>query len=145
MSSIWFKDFTLAQVNDIARNTMISHVGIEVTEIGDDYLRGRMPVDHRTRQPFGILHGGASVVLAETLASIGCQFTIDWTRLRAVGLEINANHIRPVSDGFVVGTARAVHLGRRTQVWEIRITDTRDKLSCISRITMAVIERDTEK
>ena len=144
MSGIWFKEFTLAQVNDIGANTMISHVGIEVTEIGDDFLCGRMPVDQRTRQPFGILHGGASVVLAETLASIGCQFTIDWTKLRAVGLEINANHIRAVSEGFVTGTARAVHLGRRTQVWEIRITDPRGKLSCISRITMAVIERNGE-
>ncbi len=140
--SIWFKEFTLAQVNDIGSNTMISHVGIEVIEIGDDYLRGRMPVDHRTRQPFGILHGGASVVLAETLASIGCQFSIDWTKMRAVGLEINANHIRAVSDGFVTGTARPVHLGRRTQVWEIRITDSREKLSCISRITMAITERE---
>jgi 1,4-dihydroxy-2-naphthoyl-CoA hydrolase len=141
MSSIWFKEFTLAQVSDIARNTMVSHVGIEVTEIGDDYLRGRMPVDQRTRQPFGILHGGASVVLAETLASIGCQFTVDWAKFRAVGLEINANHIRAVSEGFVTGIARPLHLGRRTQVWEIRITDERDKLSCISRITMAIIDR----
>ena len=143
--SIWARDFTIEQINTQTQGCMVSHVGIEVTEIGDDFLRGRMPVDDRTRQPFGILHGGASVVLAETLASIGCQFTIDWDHHRAVGLEINANHIRGASEGFVTGTSRAVHLGRRTQVWETHILDEREKLVCISRITMAVIERVDNK
>lgn len=142
MSGIWFREFTVEQAAQIVRNTMIEHVGIEFVEIGDDFIRGRMPVDHRTRQPFGILHGGASVVLAETLASVGCQFTIDWQRFRAVGLEINANHIRAVPDGFVTGTAKPFHLGRRTQVWEIQLRDDRGKLSCVSRITMAIIERE---
>jgi 1,4-dihydroxy-2-naphthoyl-CoA hydrolase len=143
--SIWARDFTIEQINRQTQGCMVSHVGIEVTEIGDDFLRGRMPVDQRTKQPFGILHGGASVVLAETLASIGCQFTIDWERYRAVGLEINANHIRGVGGGFVTGSSRAVHLGRRTQVWETHIRDERDKLVCMSRITMAVIERVDNK
>jgi 1,4-dihydroxy-2-naphthoyl-CoA hydrolase len=141
LMSIWARDITIEQINKQTQGCMISHVGIEVTEIGGDFLRGRMPVDERTRQPFGILHGGASVVLAETLASIGCQFTIDWDRYSAVGLEINANHIRGVSSGFVIGTSRAVHLGRRTQVWETHVKDEREKLVCISRITVAVVER----
>lgn len=142
MSRIWFRDFTVDQAMQAGRNTMIEHVGIEIVEVGDDFIRGRMPVDHRTRQPYGILHGGASVVLAETLASMGCQYTIDWQRYRAVGLEINANHIRAVPDGFVTGTAKPFHLGRRTQVWEIQLRDERDKLSCVSRITMAIIDRE---
>lgn len=142
MGKIWFRDVSLEQLAKVGKGTMIEHVGIEVVEVGDDFLRGRMPVDHRTRQPFGILHGGASVVLAETLASIGCQFTIDWERYRAVGLEINANHIRSVPGGYVTGTARPFHLGRRTQVWEIQLQDERGKLSCVSRITMAIIERE---
>ena len=142
MGKIWFRDVSLEQLAKVGKGTMVEHVGIEVVEVGDDFLRGRMPVDHRTRQPFGILHGGASVVLAETLASIGCQFTIDWERYRAVGLEINANHIRAVPQGHVTGTARPFHLGRRTQVWEIQLHDDRGKLSCVSRITMAIIERE---
>lgn len=142
MGNIWFRDVSLEQLAKVGKGTMVEHVGIELTEVGDDFLRGRMPVDHRTRQPYGILHGGASVVLAETLASIGCQFTIDWQRYRAVGLEINANHIRAVPGGYVEGTARPLHLGRRTQVWEIRITEEHGKLSCVSRITMAIIERE---
>ena len=143
--SIWFKEFSIEQLNRQAHGCMVGHVGIEITEIGEDCLRGRMPVDHRTRQPFGLLHGGASVVLAETLASIGCQLTIDWEHYRAVGLEINANHIRGVKEGFVTGTSRAVHLGRRTQVWETRVADEHDKLVCISRITMAVLARTDDK
>lgn len=139
--SIWFQDYSIEQINALSKDTLASCIGIEVTEIGDDFLRGRMPVDQRTRQPHGILHGGASVALAETLASVGASLTMDWTRFRCVGLEINANHVRAVSEGFVIGTARAVHLGRRTHVWEIRIVDERDKLVCISRITMAILDR----
>ncbi len=139
--SIWFQDCSIEQIAALSKDTLANCIGIEVTEIGDDYLRGRMPVDQRTRQPHGILHGGASVALAETLASVGSQLTVDWKRYRSVGLEINANHVRAVSDGFVIGTARALHLGRRTQVWEIRIVDERDKLVCISRITVAILDQ----
>ena len=141
MSKIWFKDFTLETLTSMGKDTMLDHIGIEFTEIGDDYIRGRMPVDHRTHQPHGILHGGASVVLAETLASVGCQFTIDWEKYRAAGLEINANHIRSISSGYVTGTTRPYHIGRRTQVWETRIEDGQQKLICVSRITIAVLER----
>lgn len=118
---------------------MMETLDIRFTGIGDDWLRGTMPVDHRTRQPFGLLHGGASVVLAETLGSTAAMITLDPTTHLAVGLDINANHIRGVREGLVTGTAKAVHLGRTTQVWEIRIEDDRDKLVCLSRLTMSVI------
>jgi 1,4-dihydroxy-2-naphthoyl-CoA hydrolase len=125
----------------IARDdgTMIEHVGIEIVEIGEDFLKARMPVDHRTVQPQGRLHGGASCVLAETVGSIAANMVIDSSQFLAVGLEINANHIRPVKEGYVYGTARPDALGRTTQVWTIRITDEQDRLVCISRLTMAVI------
>lgn len=138
--SIWFKPYTLADIS--ADFGMAKHLGMEFTEIGPDFLRGRMPVDHRTHQPYGILHGGASVALAETLGSYAAMLTTDPSKYRCVGQEINANHIRGVASGFVIGTARPAHVGRRSQVWEIRITDERDKLVCISRLTMAVIEID---
>ena len=141
MSKIWFRDFTLETLTSMGKYTMLDHIGIEFTEIGDDFLRGRMPVDHRTHQPHHILHGGASVVLAETLSSCGAQYCIDWTKYRCVGLEINANHIRSISSGYVTGTARPYHIGRRTQVWETRLEDDQQKLTCISRITIAVLER----
>lgn len=114
-------------------------LGIELTEAGPDYLKGRMPVDGRTRQPFGRLHGGASVALAETLASIATVATLDRTKQTCVGLEINANHLRGVTEGFVTGVARPLHRGRTTSVWEIRITDEAERLVCISRCTVAVI------
>jgi 1,4-dihydroxy-2-naphthoyl-CoA hydrolase len=125
----------------IARSegTMIDHLDIEMVEIGDDFLRARMPVDSRTVQPQGRLHGGASCVLAETVGSIAANLVVDSREFLAVGLEINANHIRPVKDGFVYGTARPESIGRTTQVWTIRITDEEDRLVCISRLTMAVI------
>lgn len=125
----------------IARDdgTMIEHVGIEIVEVGEDFLKARMPVDHRTVQPQGRLHGGASCVLAETVGSIAANLVIDNSEFLAVGLEINANHIRPAKDGYVYGTARPDALGRTTQVWTIRITDEQDRLVCISRLTMAVI------
>ena len=116
-------------------------LGIELTEAGPDYLVGRMPVDERTRQPFGRLHGGASVVLAETLASIATAATLDLRRQTAVGLEINANHLRGVSEGWVTGTARPLHRGRTTNVWEIKITDEAGRLVCVSRCTVAIIDR----
>jgi 1,4-dihydroxy-2-naphthoyl-CoA hydrolase len=114
---------------------------MRVTAIGEDWLRGTMPVDRRTRQPFGLLHGGASVALAESLGSLAGNLCLDPAREIAVGLDINANHVRSVTDGEVTGTARAVHVGRSTQVWEIRIVDARDRLVCISRLTLAVVPR----
>jgi 1,4-dihydroxy-2-naphthoyl-CoA hydrolase len=122
---------------------MAKHLGMEILALGDDFLRGRMPVDDRTRQPFGILHGGASVALAETLGSIAAGLVVDRARFTCVGQEINANHVRAVTSGWVIGTARPIHLGRRSHVWEIRIVDEQDRLVCISRLTMAVLERTT--
>jgi 1,4-dihydroxy-2-naphthoyl-CoA hydrolase len=136
---IWFDGFPMDYAVERARDSMIGHLGIEVIEAGDDYLKARMPVDHRTKQPAGVLHGGASVTLAETLASWGAAFCVDRTKHHCVGLEVNANHLRPVSGGFVTAVARPVHLGRTTHVWEIRISDERDRLVCIARITMAVL------
>ncbi len=118
------------------QETMTEHVGIEITEQGEDFLRGTMPVDHRTIQPMGILHGGASVVLAETLGSIAANLCCETGY--CVGLEINANHIRSVNSGKVTGTARSIHIGRSTHIWEIRIEDDQGRLTCISRLTMAV-------
>lgn len=140
-TSIWFKPVTLADL--VITNGLPRHIGIEFTEIGPDFLRGRMPVDDRTHQPYRILHGGASVALAETLGSYGATLVVDQSKYRVVGQEINANHIRAVASGFVIGTARPVHLGRRSHVWEIRITDEQDKLVCISRLTMAVLDQPT--
>jgi 1,4-dihydroxy-2-naphthoyl-CoA hydrolase len=137
---IWFRSYTLEDVR-FFRASMPLHLGIEFTELGADYLRGRMPVDDRTRQPFGILHGGASVALAETLGSTAAGLVVDPDKFRVVGQEINANHVRAISDGFVIGTARPLHLGRRSHVWEIRIVDEQDRLVCISRITMFVMEK----
>ena len=131
----------LAQLNEWSRNTLSEHLGMEITEVGDKYLVGRMPVDHRTHQPMGLLHGGASVALAETLGSIGAALQVDLTQKACVGLEINANHLKGVHSGYVVGRATAIHVGRTTQVWEIRIThEETGALVCISRITMAVID-----
>src|SRR6202046_5344562 len=140
--SIWFEPgLTPAQLQPLGDNTMGQHLGIEFTEVGEDFLKGRMPVDNRTRQPYGLLHGGASVALAETLGSVGAAFVVDRTRYNAVGLEINANHVRGVREGYVTGTARPLHIGKSTQVWEIRITDERDKLVCISRLTVAILPK----
>ena len=135
---IWFQPYTTAQ---LTLSGLAQHLGMEFTEIGPDFLRGRMPVNGHTRQPYGILHGGASVALAETLGSTGAGMVLDPQKYQCVGQEINANHVRAVTDGFVIGTARPLHLGRRSHVWEIRIADEQDRLVCISRITMFVIER----
>ena len=115
-------------------------LGMEVVELADDYLVGRMPVDARTRQPAGVLHGGASVAFAETLASWAATFAVDRSRFHCVGMEINANHLRPAVSGWLTGVARPVKLGRTTHVWDIRITDDQGKLVCISRCTLAVLE-----
>jgi 1,4-dihydroxy-2-naphthoyl-CoA hydrolase len=140
MASIWHGgEFPLAALNGFPSKTLVTHLGIELTEAGDDWLKGRMPVDERTRQYAGILHGGASVAFAETLASAGCFFTLDSSRQACAGMEINANHIRPVSSGWVTGVATRESAGKTTQVWTIRITDEAGKLVCLSRCTMAVI------
>jgi 1,4-dihydroxy-2-naphthoyl-CoA hydrolase len=140
--SIWFEpDLTTDQLQPLGKNTMGDHLGIEFTEVGEDFLKGRMPVDNRTRQPYGLLHGGASVALAETLGSVAAAFVVDRRAFNAVGLEINANHVRGVREGFVTGIAKPLHLGKTTHVWEIRIFDDRDKLICISRLTVAIIAK----
>ena len=138
---IWKQQLTPDDVNAMSRNTMMATLGIRISEIGEDYVRGTLPVDARTHQPYGLLHGGASVALAETLGSFAAMLTLDPNVEAAVGLDINANHVRGVKSGTVTGTARALHLGRSTQVWEIRIEDEHGKLVCISRLTMAVIPR----
>ena len=142
--SIWFGEPSVEWANSRCDGTLIRSLGIEMTELTDDALRGRMPVDGRTRQPGGVLHGGASVALAETLASWGASFTVDPDANYCVGMEINANHVRPVADGWVYGEARPVTRGRTTQVWDIRITDEQGKLVCISRCTMAVLPKPSE-
>ena len=123
------------------KDTLVSNLGIEFIEIGEDFLKARMPVDPRTIQPFKILHGGASLALAETLGSIASHHIIDNEKFYSVGMEINANHIRPVNSGWVFGTVRAVHIGKKSHIWQIIINNQEDKLVCISRITMAVLEK----
>lgn len=129
------------QLNHISKGSMIEHLGIEITETGADYLCGKMPVDHRTKQPFGLLHGGASVVLAETLGSIGSNVLIDQNTQYVVGLEINANHIKSAKDGYVYGKASIIHAGGRTHIWEIKITNEQSQLVCTSRLTVMVIDK----
>jgi 1,4-dihydroxy-2-naphthoyl-CoA hydrolase len=140
--AIWFRQYTPQELNGIVDDTLISHVGIEFIEIGADFLKARMPVDRRTRQPMGILHGGASVVLAETLGSGASNLVINRDEYYAVGLEINANHVRPVTGGYVVGTARPMHLGKMTQVWEMQIHDEEGNLVCVSRMTNVVLKKE---
>jgi 1,4-dihydroxy-2-naphthoyl-CoA hydrolase len=137
--SLWKQPADLARLNGWSANTMMEALGIRITAVGDDWLAGSMPVDQRTHQPYGLLHGGASVALAETLGSTAAMLTLDPEKELAVGLDINANHIRGVRSGTVTGTAKALHIGRTTQVWEIRIENDEGALVCISRITMAVI------
>ncbi|ROH86686.1 hotdog fold thioesterase [Stagnimonas aquatica] len=139
--SIWKWQTTPEQMQQMATNSMSGHIGLKVTEIGPDYVRGTMPVDQRTKQPYGRLHGGANVVLAEELGSFGANMCLDPNEAFAVGLEINANHLRGVTSGTVTGTARPVHLGRSTQVWEIRIETEAGELACISRLTVAVVSK----
>jgi 1,4-dihydroxy-2-naphthoyl-CoA hydrolase len=138
--AIWHDSFSLDLVNQHSQDTLVSHLGIEFVEVGDDYVSARMPVDARTQQPARMLHGGASVALAETLASWAATFVVDRTKHHCVGLEINANHVRAVGSGWVIGTARPLHLGRSTQIWEVRIADEAGRLVCISRVTMAVLD-----
>ena len=136
--SLWKKPTTLALITASSANTAVSHLGIEFTEVGDDFLRARVPVDERTRQPFGLLHGGVSVVLAETLGSVGAYHASPEGWL-AVGLDINANHLRAATQGWVTGTARPVHIGKTTHVWQIDMVNEAGELTCVSRITMAIL------
>ena len=135
---IWFRPHTLAELNAFHSGTMVEQLGIEFTESGADFLAARMPVDERTKQPYGLLHGGASVTLAETLGSFGAALTVDQARMQVVGQEINANHIRAVRSGYVTGTARPVHLGGRSQVWSIEIRDDSGRLVCVSPCSTAM-------
>lgn len=132
---------SIDQLNSTSQNTMVSHLGIEFTSIGSDYIEATMPVDHRTKQPMGLLHGGANVVLAETMGSIASSLTIDTDKFACVGLEINANHLKSVREGKVRGVSKPIHLGKSTQVWEIKIFNEENQLCCISRITMAILEK----
>lgn len=139
MAVIWFNpSVSLDDLTQLGKNTLGEHLGMEWIELGSDYLTARMPVDHRTKQPYGLLHGGASVALAETLGSVGAALSVDASRFIAVGMEINANHIRSAREGFVIGTARPLHRGGSTQVWEIKIVDEKDRLVCVSRLTVAI-------
>ena len=140
--SIWREGVTLETISARIADTMTGYLGIELTEIGPDYLKGTMMVDHRTCQPMGILHGGASVVLAESLGSWAANSVVDITRFGCVGQEINANHLRPVPKGqMVTGITRPIHIGARSHVWGIEIFNQRQQLTCVSRLTMAVINR----
>jgi 1,4-dihydroxy-2-naphthoyl-CoA hydrolase len=140
-TAIWHQRPTLGDLQAMSRATAIEHLGIEFTEVGDDYLAGRMPVDRRTIQPYGLLHGGASVLLAETLGSAAAHCCVGDDAAVTVGIEINANHVRSVREGWVHGTVRPLHLGRTTQLWEIRVVDDAARLVCISRLTIGVVPR----
>jgi 1,4-dihydroxy-2-naphthoyl-CoA hydrolase len=138
--SIWFASPTVEEANRRMQPVLGGYLGIQFTEFGEDFLRGTMPVEPRVHQPMGILHGGASVVLAETLGSVAANCVVDVARYYCVGQEINANHLRPVRSGLVTGTARPIHLGSRSQVWGIEIRDEQQRLTCISRLTIAVVD-----
>lgn len=136
---IWAKKIDICDINQMSKNTMVEHIGIHVIEVGDDYLKAIMPVDKRTHQPMGLLHGGASVVLAETLGSIAANLAVK-DPYYCVGMEINANHVKSAFSDDVTGTVRPVHLGKSTHVWDITICDKEDELICVSRITLAVLK-----
>ena len=139
--AIWKTEMSIAAVTKRCANTMVDHLGIEFIEIGDDFLVARMPVDHRTKQPLGIMHGGASCVLAETVGSTAGNCAVDPTINYCVGLDINTNHIRSAREGFVIGTAKPYHLGRSTQVWGIEIYNEQKQLVSVNRLTLAVLNR----
>jgi 1,4-dihydroxy-2-naphthoyl-CoA hydrolase len=142
MSSIWFKkDLSLTDFSAFKQNTMGEHIGIEWSELGPNYLKATMPVDHRTKQPYGLLHGGASCVLAETLGSVASALVVDADKFICVGLEINANHIRSAREGKVTGICTPIHIGASTHVWDIKIYDEREKLVCVSRLTVAILKK----
>lgn len=138
MAAIWTHPISVRHLTEMHQDTAPAHLGIEFLEVGDDFIKGRVPVDTRTRQPYGLLHGGVSVVLAETLGSCGAAYSCPPGH-RAVGLDINANHLRGATAGWVTGVTRPVHIGRSTQVWHIDLHDDQGRLTCVSRITMAIL------
>lgn len=135
------KRIRVSHLQELGKNTMVEHLGIEFIEIGDNYISAKMPVDHRTHQPMGLLHGGASVALAETLGSVASSLLVDLSKNACVGIEINANHIKSAHSGFVIGKATPIHIGQKTHVWDIRITNLNNTLICVSRLTVAVIDK----
>ena len=137
--AIWKSKFSFEDIENRSKNTLSAHLGIRVTEIGDDYVKATMPVNDRTRQPLGLLHGGASVALAESVGSLGARMTLE-PGFACVGMEINANHIRSVRQGIVTGIAKPIHRGLSTQIWDVRIYDEDDNIVCVSRLTMAIIK-----
>tara|TARA_B110000503_G_C7119395_1_gene401797 strand:- start:10 stop:444 length:435 start_codon:yes stop_codon:yes gene_type:complete len=144
MSSIWHHTPNPSLMDKMSEGTIDQHLGIKITEVGDDYLIGTMPADSRTFQPYGIVHGGANVVLAETLGSMSGAHVIDSEHYLCMGQEVSATHLRPVSSGLVTGTARPIHLGRRSHVWEIRLTNDQGKLSCIAKLILAIVPKKTD-
>jgi 1,4-dihydroxy-2-naphthoyl-CoA hydrolase len=139
---IWFdKELTIEKLKLFGPNTMTAHIGIEWAEVGEDFIKAKMPVDQRTNQPYGLLHGGASCVLAETLGSVASAMFVDHSKFYCVGLEINANHVRGVREGHVTGVVMPLHLGNTTHVWDIKIYDENDKMICVSRLTVAILKR----
>jgi 1,4-dihydroxy-2-naphthoyl-CoA hydrolase len=136
---IWFKKPDLEELNNRPKNNIGGLLGIEFTEIGDDFIKAIMPVDDRTRQPYGILHGGASVVLTETLGSVASNLVLDTNFKMGVGLEVNANHLRPVKSGFVTGICTPIHIGGKTHVWDIKLYNDKGKITCVSRLTTAIV------
>jgi 1,4-dihydroxy-2-naphthoyl-CoA hydrolase len=140
--SIWFnKNLSISDLLPLAKGTFGEHIGMEWVEIGPDYLKASLPVDQRTKQPYGLLHGGASVALAETLGSVGAAMVVDNDKHYCVGLEINANHVRSAREGLVTGIASPIHIGTSTHVWDIKIYDNKEKLICVSRITVAILKK----
>ena len=138
----WFnKNVSVEDLKPLGKGTMTEYLGIEWVEVGKNFLKAKMPVDHRTIQPYGLLHGGASCVLAETIGSVASHLVIDPSEFYCVGIEINANHIRSAKEGFVYGTCSPLHLGSSTHVWDIRITNEEEKLICISRLTVAIMKK----
>lgn len=142
MASIWYRTPEPALIDAMSKGTIDEHLGIKITQVGDDYLSGTMPADKRTFQPYGIVHGGANVVLAETLGSIAGAHVIDTNSLLCLGQEVSATHLRPVSSGMVTGTARPIHLGKRSHVWEIRLENDQGKLSCIAKLILAIVPKN---
>jgi 1,4-dihydroxy-2-naphthoyl-CoA hydrolase len=139
MTSIWHRRPDSTLIDGMSKGTIDEHLGIKIIDVGDDYITGTMPADARTFQPYGIVHGGANVVLAETLGSIAGAHVIDMFTTRCMGQEVSATHLRPVSSGLVTGTAKPIHLGRRSHVWEIRLTNDQGKLTCIAKLILAIV------
>jgi 1,4-dihydroxy-2-naphthoyl-CoA hydrolase len=146
LNTIWYnKELSVEHLKQMGAGTMGEYIGLDLTEVGPDFLKATMPVDHRTKQPYGLLHGGASCVLAETLGSVSSALVINPEKFICVGIEINANHVRSAREGFVTGICTPIHLGASTHVWDIRIHDEKNKLICISRLTVAILKRTTQE